>query len=251
MALKARRSHLSVSLFPFLSILCCVIGTLTLILAGIVASARGAGIGDEYVQLQTKREETLRECTELERRIAEAVALADKLAQAQKELEHWEHLKEAAAADEGARLDLLARLAAARSRLEEVSRRLQEVEDMIRYLESLPADGPYKILRGQEGGKIPRFVECTREGLRLDANCPEAAQALVATGEIRNSARYTEFLASVRADDQTAAVLVLRPGGVSAYRMALVNPQKTKTPHGAMAVPSEEPVDYSDFPCSR
>jgi hypothetical protein len=63
-ASKHKRSHLAVSLFPFLSILCCVIGTLT----GIFASAQGASDSDEYVRLLAKRDETLRECSELERR---------------------------------------------------------------------------------------------------------------------------------------------------------------------------------------
>jgi hypothetical protein len=79
---------LAVSLFPFLSILCCVIGTLILILAGLATVARGETdpLAEEFARLVAETEAAQKESERLERLCVRATDLQDKLSSARDRL---------------------------------------------------------------------------------------------------------------------------------------------------------------------
>jgi len=246
-----------------------VIGTLTLLIAGLAAgemsTARAESALDpqEYFELEGEIEAARPRIDELEELIAQADALAEELERARTELEELEAKRAELVAEDADRvaraeartLSLLAEknrleeeLEAARARIAELKERLARLLAEKERLD-LEAEPDALLLTGGGSGEglVPTFVECTAEGLRLSSEKTDDEQVVVASDRIAQSAELVRYLRGVKRTDGAIAIFLLRPGGVSAYDSAAVVARRLDAPYGHMAVPGQELLDYSLF----
>lgn len=212
MPARKRNRGPAISLFPFLSVLAVVIGTLTMIITGI----------------------SLGEITEnsLPERESEPVAEASS----------------------GRVVELRSSLAVLGEREQEVRRSLEAVRLRVAEKEAELAtaqvrgrkDSDKRILpyQGSGRGRSPAFVECSADGLLLNAQGEKERRTLVPSGEIEGSASLEAFLDGVRSREGGLAVFVIRPGGVSAFDRARPAVKRIGTPCGYMAAPGRFELDY-------
>ena len=263
----------SISLFPMLSILSCVSGTLTLLIVGlslgdlspVSAGADRAAARELYVSLTGGSEALRGRLSGLERLVAEAVALGGRLERACAERERLEREAEQADAREELHALDAARLAELREReqsaLEELDRlsgQLAGDEDELAGLErgAQESAGAYRIDRGSFAttGLVPSFVECTSAGLTLgleawDPQADPRAESLVRVplAEIGTSASLVQYLERAAALPDSTVIFLVRPGGVFAYDAAFPVLEGRVPRHGKMPVPGTRPVDLGAF----
>ena len=199
--MQARRKNRgpTISLFPFLSVLAVVIGTLTLIITGL----------------------SLGEIT------------ADVLPKA----------NESARTESGpAKLPPIARELEVRRSLDLARKQVVEKEGELAAAKR--REKRVLSFQGSGHGRTPCFVECSEEGLLLDAQADGARRKLVPPDEIGGSEVLASFLQEVKQRDGGLAVFVIRPGGVAAFDRARREMRESGAPCGYMAAPGEGELDY-------
>lgn len=255
-----RPSALGISLFPLQTVFCGLIGMLTMLNAMFTAAAGTAG-GDgppapqaEAARLATEVGARARETTDLERNIAEAVALADRVALERRRhdelAQRAQDEREAAAAKseaaEGARQEheqLLARLRELEAGNAELERRIAERERQID-----DAKKAIAVVNGRLGLR-PRYVECTATGLVLDPDQP-TRRATVARTAIANSSALKALLQDVRRQEASGwrAIFLVRPRSVAAYDQAVAVANGLSVRCGNIAVPNDLPLTFGGLP---
>lgn len=254
MARRRKHNELSVSLFPFLSVLSCVIGTLTLMIAAI-AVGRVAEDLEELPPLDESVPEAL---------VApEEVALfAAKLAEAEREHEELEALRSELRAlgfdpEAEERDDAVANaleLARLRERVGELARASHDLDDA---LEDLRKQSSYRAKRAEQApitiqprgegtGLIPFFVECAEEGLRIHRQ-GRAESVLLRIDDLAEASRFQAFLRRVRVTRGGTVIFLIRPDGVANYRSALQQVEKLTMRHGKLPLPGQGELDFSLF----
>jgi hypothetical protein len=250
-----RRQRSLVSLFPFLSVLACVIGALTLM---ITATAIGQIIAGDAIDLERyDRLETeiaagrqqLAALTALEEEVGdlEEMVAAARSEQAQLEAD-GARLRDALARSAPLRETLRekeARVAALESELSEVTAaagaRRAELDEQARQRATLP------ILIKPSGtghGLEPHFAECNEDGLILYEGRERRPQH-VYTHRIATSAEYRRFLRQVRMRPGSTVIFLIRPGGVPVYDRAAHEATRGGVRHGKIAIPREGKLDFS------
>ncbi len=254
----------AVSLFPFLSILACVIGALTLIISALSMAQIAAGREDEdvkraedYVALQNRladdreRLEKLRaeasggaaQQAELARLKSDAARMRSELDELEKSETERQKL-ETRAEELAAQIDNLAtgdaamaeQIAAAESQLAA----LEEREREGRRVQILPSRGVSRI--------APAFVEVAEAGLVLHTRTRsvEVARAAIATDE--NLRKLVEFAGRV---ERGTLVLLLRPEGHATYAAFRTVAQREGWPYAKLPIPAPGPIDLKLFNIDR
>ena len=254
MARVRRRAQTSVSLFPFLSVLACVIGALTLL---ITASAIGQ-VATDTVDLEhfQKLERSIAEDQE---RLASLSALAEELEKLDAELlrnrddkrrmsETWRRARNQLRANAPLREELrTAAVELQRSEAEleglEVQLRAREME--IEHARSARAQSPILISPTGSGyGLDPHFAECRAEGLVLYEG-PDRRPSDVSAQQLATSALVRRFLRAVRGREAATLVFLIRPGGVHVCADARRMVREMRIPYGEIPVPGEGVFDFS------
>jgi len=258
--MRRRRGHdgAKISLFPFLSILVCVVGTLTLLLAGTVlgrVAQTDQTMLEQFLALEREREDSEKERGSLRELIADAVDLARSLEEAREELARLEALERDARAQEGAAVEALQQIHDTKRKLQELRQRLvglgPEIEHLDQQLESARAareEARSRIVlhgHGSGTGLAPWFAECTRDGVTLHPD--RETRILVRVGECANDARLMAFLREVKSRSDRSAVFLIRPGGVRVFDEALSVVLKEKVRHGFAPVPGDRAIDFRMF----
>jgi hypothetical protein len=252
-----RRPPLSISLFPFLSILSCVIGTLTLLTAGMTAGNEGERmeVQKKVLEMRATRDAIRKELDLTQRRLQEATALATGFREAEAELARLR--KETA--DHGVRLarrrELLARLAKTEARRRHLEEQLgKERATQARLRERL--EGKKQELAsvrrtfriqpcGSGTGLVPSFALCTGSGLVLHPDRPKSGQLVVSPDGIAKSRELTEFLAEVKNRKRGTAIFLVQKGGVLVSDEAIAVATRMKVAKGLLAVPTARELDFS------
>lgn len=271
MAQARTRSDPEISLFPFLSILVCLIGALVLLIVimTMVQSAMGDGRSMEEVV-----------------RAREADRLKREMAAQQKELEKWKSEKKEAEklakdlAQKQDRFILLRKIlntsAADKKKLEDEHAALQkQLENMILQLQSLQREEPALkaaieklkaeliarkknldakpklIVRPTGSGAAAAdtklfFVECNGGGIVMYR--PGAEPTRITTGSIGTDAGYDEFLRMVAGTPKSMVLFLMRDDGLGAYnRAAGWAESKFNVRTGKLPLPGQGEVDLSLF----
>jgi hypothetical protein len=247
-----KRRHPQVSLFPFLSVLACVIGALTLLIA---ATAVGR-VASDTVDLELY-ERLEREIAQGRRRLAELSALAEEVATLGAEIDAARRERERLAGDAEQARAALERSAPLRQKLahEEDRRRALEREAgaldgrvserreaLARRHEAL-ATAPILIQPSGSGyGLEPHFAECRRDGLVLYEGL-ERHKTHVPLHRIGTSAEYRRFLRGVRLREGATVVFLVRPGGVPACRQADIQARSAR--RGQIPLTGDGELDFS------
>lgn len=236
-----RRKSIVLSLFPFLSILVCVIGTLTLIITG-----QALGIRDDQsravrwqsipTNMQSESfEAVVTQADALERDLG---ALRDVLrelglppGEAETETRVVQLLRELQSR--------LAELSHLRYELQVVRKEIKKTQEAINALRL----GPKLIGSGTD--LVPRFVECTKDGIVVDADRDPPQRFKVPFESIKRSARFKEVLRDVRGTKKATVTFLVRPGGVKSFDAAESTADRLKAHNGHVPIPGTAPIDFT------
>ncbi|MBN1509266.1 MAG: hypothetical protein JW955_20645 [Sedimentisphaerales bacterium] len=218
---KRADSRATVSLFPFLSILACVIGSLTLILAGVVIGQISGGSSlEQYERMKKEVDSLKRENQKLGEQVAKTAGRAEALSDEQEDANQV--TLPGTPKDVEERLNL-------RDKRDELRRTAKELEDRLsglnKQLQGLrasaatPQKGILRLVPEQQGrglgkGLKPNYVECRAGGLTL---YPEKTS--VSIPEIKGDL-FGAYVDRVRSRADQCIVLLIRPDGVSAFDAA-------------------------------
>lgn len=232
-----------VSLFPFLSIICAIIGVLTLMIAAVTLGQMNQDDVKEAVenaiamdQLQkelSEAEDAVEELTlqldkekakmlnnassrqnELVKSRAELEALIKQLADTRKKTEEKKKIKivipEVPQAQRETVADMQAEMAAVRERLAVLQRNLDEKKKP-------PEEAQVSILPGGTGLSFkPNFIECTASGIVMHTEEPPLT---VRNAEVPANPKFVALLEQVANDRNQTIVFLLRSDSLGTYRM--------------------------------
>jgi len=270
MAARARQDP-EVSLFPFLSILVCLIGALVLLIVimTMVQSAMGDGRDIEEVA-------RAREADKLKKELA---AKTKELATWKEETKDAEKIKKERVEKEERFVLLRKRLnssAADKKKLEEEHAALQkQLENMLFQIEAIQKEKPpiqaeieklkaeiakrkinidakpKVIVQGSGSGAAGGdsklfFVECNASGIVVYR--PGAEPLKVTTGSIGTDTGYDEFLKMVAATPKSLLLFLMRTDGLGTYnRAAGWAENQFQVRNGKLPLPGQGAVDLSLF----
>ena len=249
MARRRRKNRPEPSLFPFLSILACVIGALALL---ITTQAVGQ-IADEpvdvdrYEALEAHIERDREEVQSLQALAAEVDTLRAQLAAAR--AEHEALAQQSPAGPQAT--SLRERLQAAGSRHSALERELKQLAEGARERASeldgqrrLPETAVRVRPSGSGHGLLPHFIECRSEGLRLYT---AAGRVNVPAHGISTSAAFRNFVRGVSQRENATVIFLIRPGGVPLREIALKSIREVRVRTAEIPVPGDGPLDLSAF----
>ena len=260
---RRRREGIEVSLFPFLSVLACVIGALTLILASMAVSQVGSSalegvrLGDRIDRAQQALVEARQELELLEERVdtvEAAEADQDKLharldgagLSPEISIEELERLvderrKSVESAELRARRD---RLQAKRTTLEEQARGLRADVDT---RDDARRDLAMRIAPAGVGPVYrPYFAECTAGYIEVHTTRSDFTYRVPAE-DILRGIDFQRFLRRIRVLRNTKLVFLIRPDGVNTYRKAAEAARRLDVPWAKLPLPGDGQLDFSAF----
>jgi hypothetical protein len=243
----------SSSLFPFLSVLACVIGTLTLLIASLAIGQVAESLLDsrddpaESEHLEAERAEL----RELQEGFDSAEHVAEELAAAKAELrargvdpsQSEEERRRAVQVRKSA-----AQLATLIRRLEREDSQLQgNVRGVeIELVEERPRGDtrPIRILpHGSAPPLRPFFVECRADGVRIyDRNLTDSFY--LSRGSLDDVARFRGFLQRARAVREGTVIFLIRPDGTGTYEWAARQTGKLLVRHAKLPLPTQGTLEF-------
>jgi hypothetical protein len=258
----------SVSLFPFMSILVCLIGSLTLMIAALMAGQMNSEQSQETIERYQRYSEIM---ADVEAEKTELDSLRKLLADAERI-----HKDLQAALEEAALLDkkqkelltrvdenteygrLLAEANRLRKRVADLEPEPARLQEMIKKLEEEaarkkagPEEAIVQIRPGGSGVDIePTFIECTATGLVVHEG---AEPQRIRTGDIGNETLgLPRLLAKVAAAEKGQVIFLVRPDGVDVYNAARNFARGYYTvdgyaKNGKLPVPSQGNIDLIIF----
>ena len=266
MARRRKSSAMQVSLFPFLSILACVIGTLTLM---ITALALGQMDEDEirrieaYYEQQVQRVARQEELTEqiaadrealarVEAGLAGAEAMGERVAKLTAQLRSIEARRKEALADQTEAVRLQASAEQMKRRIDDLTRDLDRVRKEIAELQSElakrkrpPPEAVVTIQPGGSGqGLDPSFVECRRrEAVIHSGKTPKR----IPGGDLKTDPALGALLGSVAGSRNGVVVFLVRSDGLDTYRQARDLARYARARNGKLPVIGQGRIDLSVF----
>lgn len=250
-----------VELFPFLSILACVIGTLFLMITGLVLGQVGQKPDDEglarareAVELRAKIAAAAGEQQKLARMQAENRRRADEYRSLKEELARLQTVKDPAAVLDAERRRLAAAEAEAQKAVAELLGEFAEYTNRtamagteINRRNAIPLKGLLKIQPtggGSLGSVRPTFVEAAKDGLILHDRTPVLK---IPASKIESDPEVQALAKRLAADSKSILVLLVRSDGVGVYRAARKVAETHKARVGKLPLPGDGGVDLSAF----
>jgi hypothetical protein len=251
---RRRRADLPGTLFPFLSVLACVIGTLTLLIATVAISSVGTGLLD-IARLEALRDDRATAEAELasledsavKARVALA-ALSDKRSEFAK-LGLLE-LPTPAERERSARLRIEAErlrrdVVAARSERARLSTSLARAKAEFDARSDSTDLRPIQLRPSGSGRDLrPFFIECGSNGLVLHRR-GESLPLAMDRGEAIGDAPYVVFLRRVRATPGASVVFMVRPDAVAICLRAEQMAESVGVRQGRLPLPGQGVIDFS------
>jgi len=262
--MSRRRSSSSeeISLFPFLSILACVIGTLTMMITALVLSqAAGPSAKDAkdaaeaevrvatFQKLQQQLKVEQEELERLKKRLAEMEALRKKLMEA---LASAQKGQDKARALEAEIVKLIAEAELLQARIKELEKsliaplaELQQLMAELKKRQTPPKESAVKIRPSGSGqGLQPIFVECNARGVVIHQG---AGSQPVATADLTANPAYLNLLQTVASLPQATLIFLIRTNGITSYRAASKLANDIGARNGKLPVPSQGVIDLGLF----
>jgi len=249
-----RDRELASSLFPFLSVLACVIGTLTLLIAALAMNQVAAGLQQplpdeaESPTLATQRAEV----RALERTLERARSLEAERATLHASLQTLgidpNHDPRDVANHLSARSSL-ARLERERSALESESRKLDDaLVGMTRVVEQDVRRDDDRTIRihplGRGEALRPFFVECRPGGVRVFYEGLEDSLFLDRNSP-RGESQFEVFLRRARSLRNHTVIFLIRPDGVQTYNWALEQIGSLSLRHAKLPLPGQGELEFA------
>ncbi len=254
-----------ISLFPFLSILACVIGTLILMITGLALSQMGSRPdedlvrrAEEYAALKRKLLDAEKTIKDLETSVAEAAALQERLTALQRESDELQSLHLRRTTTFLKRSDLLKELSAREERLKKLLAELLEdhkkLLEQIKPLEvelakrkDIPTEAVVRVAPGGSGmgaGMRPVFVETDGQGIAIHTG---AEPKRVSRGDVKSHPEFLRTLDVVAKNPRSIVIFLIRDNGISNYQLASSVASSRKARHGKLPVAGHGKLDFSLF----
>ncbi|RCS52622.1 hypothetical protein DTL42_07215 [Bremerella cremea] len=254
-----------ISLFPFLSVLACVIGTLAMVIAMIAIQSLDNDTVDRAIEYQKKEKELeqgnqelakLREAlkkkeaelsserSEEQRSLENAKKrLAELLAKLEKTNEELSKISvEGPKVDVAAQNEEIAKMEAElKSRREKIAQLTAQLQDR----KSPPEEAEVSIVPGGSGvGFTPTFVECDEGRIVIH----DGGQTTpVRTAELNTNPDFAKVLEEVKSDEKGTLVFLIRDDGLSTYHTARNFANAKGVRNGKLPVIGDGRIDLSYF----
>ncbi len=269
MGRRAKDSENGVSLFPFMSILACLIGILTLMISVMmqVQQMKKAGRTEEEMALAMRNRDLTRKAGKLlqenqdrekkfekEKATVSAMAkLKDRKIVLTMELEGLKKAEDKSRSDAGLQKqveNMKKEIIALKEERPPLARRLKELEDELKKRKERPKPKdsvkvkPRGVLEG--GPDEIFFIECNSTGIvLLDA---QGGKKAISTAAIKTSGVYAKYLDRVKKTEDSLVLFLIRKTGNEAYRWAAGTAElKYKLPTGKLPLPNDGEIDLSLF----
>ncbi len=257
---KKSREHLAVSLFPFLSILACVIGVLTLMITALALGQIGEKAAnqteidraEEFVKLRKEAERLTPRLSQIRITLEKSKTLEAQTQQVMQEREALEKRLKETKAPEKTAAQLEAQAKELRQKNEAMAKQLAELLAKLSPMREAAA----KIPDAEEGGKItvrpggsgtnlkPVFVECGGKGIVIHE--PPRSIVVLRAG-METSEVYLKALNRVADEEDATIVFLVRPSGIATYNQARQIARLRHARNGKLPVPGEGPIDLGLF----
>ncbi len=260
MARRSSEDPLAVSLFPFLSVLACVIGALILLLAAV---ALGRMSGAATLDLERAERMAAIE-SEMARDRARLESLVRSVREAEDRSELREELEEQLLGL-GLSTDIPLEELEALLRLRDEVRRLEaEIEDQtaleaelavqlqsrqedLEALEKLQEGAPIIIDPSGFGRSLrPFLVECRSDHLILHRTTGDFTFK-IPEDEVERGRDYRRFILNVKAIRRGIAIFLIRPDGVSLCQLAMDVAERSKVDLAKLPLPGQGRIDLGRF----
>ena len=253
----------AVSLFPFLSILACLIGTLVLMIMALALSGMDTGVvraAETYAQVAKQLQAFQASIVELgetgTRKESNGGDAQQQLAAARAELEQVE--AQVAAAIEANRQPVDVKLpehdaaahqrqlAALQAELEKLRARIEQLLAELAQRKQPPEPAQVTIRPSGSGVDLePTFVECNAHGIAIyeDSDSPYR----IATGAIETDEKFLAHLERVASNPKASVVFLVRSDGLGAYYRAAALAKANYARNGKLPVVGQGKIDLSQF----
>jgi hypothetical protein len=253
MATRRPRTDLAVSLFPFLSILACVMGILTLLIAALaVGQMESSPAADPSGESETPISTWVERIAERSRGLSRYLQEQARVERIRGVLEHLGLDPEATPEQVEQQLEDRARIAelvaSNRENLEEIEEirgALTVLETEVDRLADLPNDAPIEILPAGVGDRLaPYFVEVRGDGLRFRQR-NGLWSPLINLDDLHERGLFKVFLENVRSRGNATAIFLIRPEGSANFRRAELIASQKFVRFGKLAIPGEGPINFN------
>lgn len=262
MAKPKSNSDEPVSLFPFLSILACLIGVLTFIITGVAISQmdqsedlaaveRTEKYGPLVAQLNADKEEL----QTLDANYAAELAIKEEIDKLKAQVAEAKQLAE----QQQAREKVMQQAQAIRQQLTQVKTKIDSIKPQISEIrEEIKQDQTElekRIEAGKPAGTVvrpagsginlkPHFIECTKDQLVLHTG---GKQIKIAYGKIAKSPEFLGLLDRLAQKDKERVIFLLRTDSIRTYNLATRIARERQCRYGKIPVPADGPLDLSMF----
>lgn len=250
---------LAVSLFPFLSILACVIGTLALLIAALALGELTSTAQRHPGAIDAEElDALLREIETTSRALGDVLANDRELERLQAELVAMGFAPGTTAADLAREREDRTELARLERAARERDAEIEALEAAARQLENevhaqtLPdEDARIQILpRGSGPPLAPYFVECRRDGVRIRRRDGRFSE-LLRLDDLVERGRLKVFLETLRVRGNATAIFLVRPDGVETFDHVERLATSQIVRFGKLAIPGDGPLDFQRYDATR
>lgn len=254
MARRRKSDEESVSLFPFLSILACVIGVLTLMITALALSqmdnpeGQAAERAESYERVQEESETNAEELEKLKALVAQA----DMIRNAREELDRLKTDQKKADENKTLSVKLLADASRLRQRIEEIKddpaalkAEIDKLDAEVKRRTAPPEEAQVTIRPGGTGSKLkPHFVECAATGIVVhERDEPHR----VRRGDLGKDEPFLKLLDRIADTEDETVIFLLRPDGVGTYNIARNVARAHYCRNGKLPILGQGRIDLSIF----
>ena len=260
MARRRRRDDMAVSLFPFLSVLACVIGTLTLLLSALAVGHMGgesveqvwlgerlrtaeislAGGTARLEELEAQlvlQSEAVRDEQELGRRLT---GLGLELDISLEDLEYWLHLQKQSS-------EMAQRQSRLATEIRALARTGEKKKADLKNRESLQQGAPIMIdPSGLGRDQRPYFVLCAAEYVEI-LNRYGESYGRFPQDQLEFDAKFEKFLRRAGKISDAIVIFLIRPEGVKTHDVASRVADQLGVRNAKLPLPGEGEIDFSMF----
>jgi hypothetical protein len=258
-----------VSLFPFMSILACLIGILTLMISVMmqVQQMEHEGRTEEEMErainnrdLKKKAETLSQEIKRLDQQLnkdhastVEMKKLSDQKIALTLKLDEIKKAKDNKNADIALQKqveNLKKEIAAIKNERPALNQKLKELQAELKARKEAPKPKESVVVQprgvGSRGAKNIFFVECTSTGIVIIS--PQKPRKTISTAAIRTSGVYNSHLDKVKKTRDSMILFLIRKSGNASYLWAAgIAETKYKVTTGKLPVPNDGKIDLSLF----
>lgn len=260
----------TINLFPFLSILVCIIGCLTLIIVVVNLMAMNKGEGQtpeeverarEYLEVKKEKEKEQEELEKMKQLIENLIVKNKETMQARDRLIKLKEMLDNQEEIEASREELISKfnvLAQTNKKLEsdhtELQAEIKEKEEEIAKRNLPPEPAKLKVRSTGSGSTRPFFVEISDAGIYIHKSLSAEPEA-IPIASVNQSEVFIKMLDEIASQSNNSLIFLVRGNEDAAKAFVQVNDvvagynvgKKNKVIPGKLPLPGEGKVDLSIF----